>query len=107
MAKKSIAQLKVEGYDVRFNANNYHPAEASLNDGNSISIDLSSLDTITSVEITNDTTGRDLLVSINGGANFSVIGDSEKVIDKIEIESITLTNSSGGAINYKILAWGF
>jgi hypothetical protein len=107
MAKKSLAQLRSEGYNISISADNYHPAEGSLADGNDVDIELSSLDTVTSVEILNDTSGKDLLVSINGGTNFSIAGTESKSITNILIESITLTNSSGTAIDYRVLAWGF
>ena len=103
---KSLAQLKAEGYDIKISANNYHPAEGSLTTGNSAPITLSSLDVVTSVEIMNDTSGKDLLVSINGGSNFTIEGGESKTIENTLIDSIVLTNSSGSTIDYRVLAWG-
>ena len=104
---KSLAQLRAEGYYVKISADNYHPAEGSLTTGNSATITLSSLEAVTSVEIMNDTASKDLLVSINGGSNFTIQGAESKTIENILITSIVLTNSSGSTIDYRVLAWGF
>ena len=104
---KTITRLKTEGYDVKISANDYHSAEGNITTGNNQQIDLNSLDTITSIEILNDTANKDLSISINGGSNFTVKGSESKTIENIIVTNLLLTNGSDSTINYRVLAWGF
>ena len=105
---KGIAQIRAEGYDVQFTAADYQPREGNINNGQQADVDLGNLTSITSAEIINDTSGKDLQVDINGsGKFFTIAGDETKVLTQYEIERITIKNDSGSTISYRILLWGF
>ena len=105
---KTIATIRAEGYDVQVTSEDYQPREGSITNGQEADVDLGDLELIMAAEIINDTTGKDLLVALNGSNKyFTVKGDEEKVLDKYPITSIKIKNESGSTINYRILMWGF
>ena len=109
MAKITLATIEAKGYDVQIKSNDYSPIEGTINTGlTDQAVDFAGLQIVTSAEIINDDATKDFTVKLNGQAKaFTVAAGESKTIDEYVIESMTLSNTSGSNIAYRILLWGF
>ena len=108
-SKITLAMLQAKGYDVRVLSADYTPVEATINDGLADqAVNFNGLIVVTSAEIINDDATRAFTVKLNGQSKeFTVAAGETKIIDETLITAISLSNSSGGNIDYRILLWGF
>ncbi len=109
MKGRTLSSLKTRGYDITASANAYWPVEAQI--ANAVSddaVNFGSLETVTSCEINNDNASDDLTVKLNGNSTgFTVKGGESKTINQTLITSMSLSNTSGNPIDYRIHLWGF
>ncbi len=104
---KTIAQLKAEGYNITTDASNYESIEDTINASQIEDVPFGELQQANSIEINNDTAGKDLIVRLNGKTkNITIKGEESRTIPNMIITSMTLYNNSGSTISYRIYLWG-
>ena len=112
LGRKSLTELKSEGFSFECDGDLYEAPEGTLNDGlTDAEINMTTIGEAKSVEIINDssTSGDDFTVKFNATTNDAVtIKQGEtRTFSKFPITRIFFSNSSGSNIPFRTFIMGY